>query len=292
VDTTLPFTPLRIDSGEHSSVIIGTLGEICKLRDNTKVEDFVKPFPAQITSGVVLENRWVGTWVDHELKHARMAALTLDGEWQNGIGREAIRKGIKQSLDYDPNGAIWSQSLDSEPMALNKVNSGFCFSILGRGIYHMDADSNEIWRVPIPDELTFNRLISINESDGQLNLFYDNGSVIILDKEDGSVIENHKISINNKIEKVFHHQNKFLIAMATGGFSILEGFNSTPSTYRTPGPIFDAKFLDSGWIWTGWRHDGQENNGEIKISRRRDIGVAILNERILSNDGKWSDFLE
>ena len=59
MDTTLPFTPLRIDSGEHSSVIIGTLGEICKLRDNTKVEDFVKPFPAQITSGVVLENRWV-----------------------------------------------------------------------------------------------------------------------------------------------------------------------------------------------------------------------------------------
>jgi len=80
--------------------------------------------------------------------------------------------------------------------------------------------------------------------------------------------------------------------MATGGFSILEEFNSTPSTYRTPGPIFDAKFRDSGWIWTGWRHDGQENNGKIKTSRRRDIGVAILNERILSNDGKWSDFLE
>ncbi len=291
----LTFTPLRIDYGESCNVIVGTLGELCKFKQEQNLEQQVRPFPAQVTSGVVLEDRWIGTWVDHELKYARMAALPLDTEWSDGIGREHIRISEQGTNQYDPAGAIWSQSLDSEPMALTKVDYGFCFAILGRGIYYMDGDANEIWRVSIPviGKLTKGSYLEINsifQSGEELHVFYGNNSIAILDKKNGSLLRNSNLRLPNRIESVFQHESRYLISMATGGIAILEDIEQEITIHKTPGPVIDAHYCESGWMWTGWRHDGKLCNGRIETVPRRDIGVAIIEERVLSNDGVWSDF--
>jgi len=291
----LTFTPLRIDYGDSCNVIVGTLGELCKFKQEPNFEQQVRPFPAQVTSGVVLENLWIGTWVDHELKYARMAALPLDVEWSDGIGREHIRTSEQGTNQYDPAGAIWSQSLDSEPMALTKLDHGFCFAVLGRGIYCMDADANEVWRISIPviGKISKGHHININsifQSGEELHIFYGNNSIAILDKNNGSLLRSSNLRLPNRIESVFQHNSKYLISMNTGGIAILENIDQKITFHRTPGPVIDAQHSNTGWIWTGWRHDGRLYDGKVETVPRRDIGVAIINERVLSNDGVWSDF--
>jgi hypothetical protein len=57
--------------------------------------------------------------------------------------------------------------------------------------------------------------------------------------------------------------------------------------YRNKGPIYDAISKDNKWIWTGWRHDGSISEGLISTASRNDIGVGIIGDYVLTNDGKW-----
>ena len=43
-------------------------------------------------TGVVIGESWIGTWVDPELREARMAALPLVGNWEDGAGRRQLRE--------------------------------------------------------------------------------------------------------------------------------------------------------------------------------------------------------
>ena len=57
--------------------------------------------------------------------------------------------------------------------------------------------------------------------------------------------------------------------------------------YKTGAPVFDAHFIDGSWRWTGWRHDGNLTNEEVDIFKRRSVGVSLVNESVLTNDGSW-----
>ena len=59
---------------------------------------------------------------------------------------------------------------------------------------------------------------------------------------------------------------------------------------KTPGPALDAVIVDGEWRWTGWRHDGILTDGRPNYSSRDGIGVGIIGEKVLTNDGFWGEF--
>ncbi|MCS5530170.1 MAG: hypothetical protein NZ732_05505, partial [Candidatus Poseidoniales archaeon] len=78
----LGFQPMRVDRGDSATVVVGSLGELVRVDGmGAPMHQPVTPFPASVTEGAVLDGIWVGTWVEHEMQQARMAALPLDGEW-------------------------------------------------------------------------------------------------------------------------------------------------------------------------------------------------------------------
>ena len=75
------------------------------------------PFPISITNAVVIKNHLVATWVDHELRLARMAAIPLENGFEEGPRRGDLRaQGNASPLQVA--GAAWSHTLDSEPVAM------------------------------------------------------------------------------------------------------------------------------------------------------------------------------
>ena len=122
----------------------------------------------------MLDGVWVGTWVEHELQQARMAALPLVGEWAEGGGREMLRYRT-ETADLMPSSSIWSRFLDAEPMAVSRAGDGVVFATLRRGIYRIDEEAVEIWRAPYPEWSDLSALasrdslVSSNENDGRLS---------------------------------------------------------------------------------------------------------------------------
>ncbi len=287
----LNFTPTRIDSGDWGNVIIGSLGEVLREVDGEILHPTVRPFPMATTSGVVINDYWVATWVDHELQIAKMAALSLKEEWRNGPKRSMLRKGAIYSSSIEPETSKWSQTLNSEPMALSVSGNDFFFGILGRGIYRMNSESNEIWRSPIPNkpgnQFTNGpeKIISIFENNNHLHVFFENNWLAILKADDGSFIRSLELNLPEKIQAVFEGDDDYLISLNTGNIAIIENIDSQPQIYSTPGPVLAAKKTEDSWIWTGWRHDGQLVNRVVKCITRPDIGVAFIGNKVLSNDG-------
>ena len=58
----------------------------------------------------------------------------------------------------------------------------------------------------------------------------------------------------------------------------------------TPGPVFDVRFANGGWKWTGWRHDGYNDGQKSETVDRRDIGIALVGENVITNDGRLDTF--
>ena len=85
----LGFPPMRVDRGGSSLVVVGTSGELVRVAsDCSPMHPTVRPFPASVTGGAILDEFWVGTWVEHELRQARMAAAEGPVEEQSEGGDE------------------------------------------------------------------------------------------------------------------------------------------------------------------------------------------------------------
>ena len=68
------FQPMRVDQGEGAKVLVGSSGELLRIdEEGNPLHAPVTPFPASISGGVVMGEFWIGTWVDQELREARMA---------------------------------------------------------------------------------------------------------------------------------------------------------------------------------------------------------------------------
>ena len=296
VNEPLPFTPIRVYSEDSINVIVGTLGEVLRVIDGEIHYPIVRPFPTSITSGVIINGHWIATWVDHELQIAKMASLCLTDEWNDGPKRSILRKESQYSNSVEPTNCKWSQTLNSEPMALSRSENDFLFGILGRGIYKMNSESEEIWRIPIPNKPGYNstkgpeKIISIFENNNEIHIFFENNWIAVVKAEDGSLIRSLKLNLSEKIQAVFEENNEYFISLKTGNIAILENIYSEPQHYSTPGPVLAAKRDDKSWIWTGWRHDGKLANNIVKCANRTDIGVAFIGDRVLSNDGQISKY--
>ena len=64
--------------------------------------------------------------------------------------------------------------------------------------------------------------------------------------------------------------------------------NEAPKIYKVFGPVYDVKNIKDDWIWTGWRHDGKLNkDGKLTLKSRENIGIGIIGDNVLTNDGEW-----
>ena len=127
------------------------------------------PFPISITNAVVIKNHLVATWVDHELRLARMAAISLENGFEEGPRRGDLRaQGNASPLQVA--GAAWSHTLDSEPVAMACDEETVYFALWTRGIYALDVHANERWRAEIP---AFLALQKRPRSDELLSLTFD-----------------------------------------------------------------------------------------------------------------------
>ena len=293
----LGFQPMRADRGESATVIVGSSGELVRIDEfGTILHQSVKPFPAIVTGGAVLDDVWVGTWVEHELQQARMAALPLSGEWRTGENRGMLRQN-SEMFDLMPSSAIWSRFLDAEPMAVSRAGDGVVFATLRKGIYKIDEGATEVWRAPYPEWpqlsglASRDYLVSSNEVDGQIFVWSMAGGVAVLDSEDGGHILSTVIPLPDSLSGVRHNnEGGWLLLLNSGSIALLEDLESEPLVVRTPGPVSDAVHDGKCWKWTGWRHDGALIGDEVRSIAREQIGVALVGDRVLTNEGYWDDF--
>ena len=103
------FQPMRVDQDERAKILVGCSGELLRIdEDGTPLHEPVTPFPASISGGAVMGECWIGTWVDQELREARMAALPLEGEWNDGGGRQHLRE-VSDAEMIMPASSIWAR---------------------------------------------------------------------------------------------------------------------------------------------------------------------------------------
>ena len=71
--------PWRIFNHDGREIIIDVDGGI------TIDEQTANPFPADITHASLCDGGLIATWVEHELRLARMALLPLDEKFNDGV---------------------------------------------------------------------------------------------------------------------------------------------------------------------------------------------------------------
>jgi len=295
----LGFPPMRVDRGGSSLVVVGTSGELVRVAsDCSPMHPTVRPFPASVTGGAILDEFWVGTWVERELRQARMAALPLEGDWEEGAGRELLRSSINSAGDVMPSSSVWSKFLDAEPLALSRVGDDLVFATLGRGVYRIGADAEEFWRAPYPEWPRLSKvasrdaLVSSNESKEGVVMWSEAGGMVILDHEEGTSLLSRELVLPDRLNDVrSSDEGEWLLILSGGGIALLESLESEPRFVRTPGPVLDAVHDDSRWRWTGWRHDGELLDGAQlpRCAAREEVGVALVGNTVLTNDGDWDD---
>ena len=294
------FAPLKITRGGDVHVLTGTQGEVVKIDQSGKLLGSVTiPFPAPILDSVIIDNHWIGVWLDREFRQARMASLPIDLEWRDGASREMLRSSINSPAKNEvlPSNSLWHRVLDSEPMKIGVCEGNIVFATIS-GIYMIDTDANEIWRGLLPrwpkisSISAYDSIVGVTGFSEGLAIWSKGGGVSVLDPSNGLEIYSRVIDFGDSVSNViFSEEGGWFVMLHEGSFSVMEKIESSHNSFRTKGPILDADFSCGSWNWTGWRQDGSLTGSSVRISDRDNVGVSIIGNRvILANDGSWSEF--
>lgn len=293
------FSPSGIAKGDGVHVLTGTQGEVVKIdRGGIRLGPVVSPFPSPIVDSTIVGDRWCGMWMDRELRQARMAAIPLDDDWVDGPDREQLRTSIYSTNDdvLKPAKSIWHRSLDSEPMKIGVSGENIVFATVN-GVYKIDSDANEIWRGMLPrwpdisSLFAFDQIVGIVEFSGGLSIWSRAGGVSVLDPSTGLEIFSKTIQFGDKISGVsYSEEGGWFVMLHEGSIAVMDKIEDDFSHYKTSSPVLDAQFIDGSWRWTGWRHDGNLTGQVMDILERDNVGVAVINGSVLTNDGSWSEW--
>ena len=290
------FSPTGVARGDDLHVLIGTQGEVVKIdTEGMPIGPVVSPFPTPIVDSTIVGGRWCGMWMDRELRQATMAAIPLNVDWEDGPDREQLRTSI-HSANGDflkPSMSIWHRTLDSEPMKMGVSGENIVFTTV-TGTYMIDLDANEIWRGMLPRWpdisrlFPFDQIVGIIEMPEGLSIWSKAGGVSVLDPSNGLEIYSRTIRFGDKVSGVsYSEEGGWFVMLHEGAVAVMDKIEGDFRIYKTDAPVFDAHFIDGSWRWTGWRHDGNLTNEEVDIFKRRSVGVSLVNESVLTNDGSW-----
>ena len=84
------------------------------------------PFPVEISDAVISSNGLIATWVDYDLRLARMARLPLDTPLSTGCSKGELRQTPASKMVA---GAEWCHSIDAEPLAMDGDDEIIVFAL-------------------------------------------------------------------------------------------------------------------------------------------------------------------
>lgn len=297
--TPLKFHPSAIHRWQNGYIAIGIDGELLKLTSNLEsIGEVKKPFPTPIYSSAIVEDQLILTWVDHELLLARMSAINLNSELQNGPERGDLRTRREVNTALHPAGTVWSHILDSEPLTLCSSNEYFTFVLWKKGIYSMGKDAGEHWRKEEPKWPELERLpsaqtvISSSIQGDEVHLWSRGGGHAVYGLLNGEIRSTNLTSFKGILEHVFTHDKNHLLCYDSGdALWIQDGIHVQQK--RLNGPIQHALWDEEREAWHigGWREEGMLSRENYEGQKLQEIPVQILhhlNQRlILLNNGSF-----
>lgn len=238
------------------------------------------PFPSEISHAAMCDKGIVATWVEHELRLARMALLPTGVPIENGINKAELRFNRNTAMVAS---STWCHIVDAEPLALTAKDDKIIFALWTRGIYCIDSSDNEIWRLPLFDEELkspprSNDVTSIHIIEDKVYVWSRGGKYRIICLESGEILDEKSLEIESDLEKIFSHSNRFLLSSKDGWAWEVENGEITVAR-KLRGTIQDAVFDGEDWRIISWREDIMLRGGSIT---RDDLGVQIL-----MKDGTW-----
>ena len=274
--------PWRIFHTEEGDLVIDVDGKIT-VNGVTSA-----PFPTEISHAAMCDKGIVATWVDHELRLARMALLSTGDPIENGMSKAELRLNRNTAMVAS---STWCHIVDAEPLALTAKDDKIIFALWTRGIYCIDSNDNEIWRLPLFDsELNSpprsDDVTSIHIVGDEVYVWTRGGKYRIISLEGGEILDDKSLEIECDLEMVYSHSNRFLLSSKDGwAWEILDGEISVARKLR--GTIQDAIFDGDDWRIISWREDIMLRGDSVF---RDDLGVQILrqdeNWMVIDNQGQ------
>ncbi len=238
------------------------------------------PFPCEITFASLCDNGLVATWVDHDLRLARMAFISLDEPLQEGATKAQLR--LKRDSTMVA-GSKWCHIIDSEPLAVEAEDDKIVFALWARGIYCIDSSANELWRMALStiegkSPPRSNEITSLNIDGDSVVVWSRGGTFSQVSMSNGKQLSQGKLGVPCDIENVFNHGDRFLISSKDGWVWEFKDEEITVAR-KLRGTIQDAAFDGDDWRIISWREDLMLL-GESQT--RADLGVQIF-----QNEGEW-----
>ena len=310
-----PFPPKRVHKVGERLLCESVDGALCWL-DGTSLEvvgEPTQPFPGRITHAFVEDDggapRYIGLWVERELRAARMASLDLQEPLTAGVERHELRASEQEEPGVmQVAGALWSHPLEAEPLGLVSHGERIAFCMHRRGIYCIGFSSEEHWRVPlvswpelapVPDGSVVVCLVSApapDDADGveRLWAWSAGGGWSVHDWENGALLDMGSLDLRERLESAWVSENgEWLLASAPERMARWNP-GGEPESVHVTGPVNDALWIDGGWSCAGWREDLRWNERGLKRKQRPEIGMALLDHEeglmLLDNIGGWSPF--
>ena len=108
-------------------------------------------------------------------------------------------------------------------------------------------------------------------------------------------LDRHDFQLDELVERIKSNDNRLVALQVPEGLKMqalemMDKIEDDFSHYKTSSPVLDAQFIDGSWRWTGWRHDGSLTGQVMDILERDNVGVAVINGSVLTNDGSWSEW--
>tara|TARA_B100001996_G_scaffold84774_1_gene62569 strand:- start:2390 stop:3337 length:948 start_codon:yes stop_codon:yes gene_type:complete len=258
----------------------------------------VLPLPAEVAKIAIHDNLAIVSWIDRELRLARIAGYRMEDEWLPAFADKGeYRNAVSTNQDIHAPGSLWNHGMSAEILAIDIDETAAVFVAMNRGIYLIDPlTSNEIWRSEIPEWLppwkgakVDSYTLSVHLGENQIHIFDDRGAWACLERSDGSHTDQGRLPFRGKTGGVWKGTSGWAITEAGNKIHILSPEFTLLETKDIPGPVRHAIQVESEWYWTGWRHDGGPNG----VTPRPEHGVwQIMMDkkvRVLCNDGRWSN---
>lgn len=305
-----PFPPKQILPYKNLLIIIGVDGEIARIDSNTLEQKggTVKPFPSPIEDATIIDDKIIATWVLPELSLARMASLPLNEEFTNGVDMSLLRLKQNRGQDVPVAGAEWSHSLGAEPLGITSHEGRICFVNYNRGVYCIDSQSKEIWRIKeiewlsqnhIPDASVIHAVTTAPHptiKNQQCIWLWAHGSGwVALEWATGEIIAQGNLETKGIFDQVkTDGEGGWLIGFESGEIIRWDPENNTEDIIQG-GPFCDAVFSKKGWNILAWREDITWNGHQVSRTARKDLGICFFNHGlngslVLNNLGEWVKF--
>ena len=248
------------------------------------------PFPCEITHASICDEGLIATWVDHELRLARMALLSLSDKLQDGVSKGQLRLSRNTAMVAN---STWCHIVDAEPLALTAKDDKIIFALWSRGLYCIDSMDQEIWRLPLFEEgekapPRSNDVTAISIVGDYIIVWTRGGAYRKIALDSGEVLSEDNLEVECDLEEVFNHGDKFLLSSKDGWAWEFENGQITVAR-KLRGTIQDAVFDGDDWRIISWRDDLMLRGQAV---RRPDLGVQLINKEgtwmVLDNQGQFS----